>query len=117
MSMSIGFSQFRVLCTIGTLPHEQVRSQEIRISLKVVLHSLPSSDEISETLDYAAIAQACKEIAQERPRALLETLAVELLDGIFARFSCVSGWIRLEKPFALSQAECAFVEYTKESIL
>jgi 7,8-dihydroneopterin aldolase/epimerase/oxygenase len=113
--MSIGFSQLRVMCTIGTLPHEQLQPQEIRITLKVGLRSTPTQDAISETLDYAAVAQLCEEIAQERSRLLLETLAIDLLDGIFMRFACLYGWVRLEKPSALDRAECASVEWYKES--
>lgn len=111
--MSVGFSRMRIHCSVGILPHEQRKLQEIIISLKVRLPELPAFEEISSTIDYSLLAEICEKMALSFHHGLLETLAAKILDAICDRFSCPYGWIRIEKPAALERDACAFVEYEK----
>jgi D-erythro-7,8-dihydroneopterin triphosphate epimerase len=113
----IGFTRLRIRCFIGTLPQEQSAKQEILLSLKIALPALKaaSSDEIGTTIDYTALARLCEEMALAHPHQLLETLAREILEEVFMRFSPTYAWIRIEKPAALLAAQCAYVEFEKRS--
>ena len=110
--MHVGFTHLLVCCVVGTLPEEQNTPQEIGISLKVAI-APTVSDELASTVDYTALAALCEKIALARAHQLLETLASEILEAIFAHFSVSFAWIRLEKPSALRNAQCAFVEFER----
>jgi dihydroneopterin aldolase len=112
-AMSVGFSGLRIHCSVGILPHEQSKLQEIVISLKIRLPELPAFEEISTTIDYSVLAEICERLALSCHHGLLETLAAKMLDVICDRFSCGYGWIRIEKPAAIERDACAFVEYEK----
>jgi dihydroneopterin aldolase len=115
--MTVGFSGLKIHCSIGILPHEQLQLQEIFVDLKVLLPTLPNSEDISSTIDYSVLAALCETIALLRHRPLIETLAADMLDALFERFSCTYAWIRIEKPLALNSARCSFVEFEKERSL
>lgn len=108
MSLVIGFSALKVHCSVGIHAHEKKQMQDIFISLKV----RPSN--ISEMIDYSALADLCTTRALQQHYDLIESLATVLVDAIFEHFPCVSAWIRIEKPGAIPPACCAFVEYERE---
>jgi dihydroneopterin aldolase len=111
MAINLGFEQLKVVCLIGTLPHERQQPQEIKITLKMQIAVDPSfRDEIDATCDYTQLALFCEKIACSAHHALLETLAKRLLEGLYSRFACQKVWIRIEKPSALAEAKSAFVE-------
>lgn len=117
LNMTVGFEELKVHCLIGTLPAEKTVPQEICVSLKITLpkeviasKEIEWRDEISATVDYTLLADICTQTAMKGHHGLLETLATEILDAIFARVSCLYGWIKIEKPGALKAARCAFVE-------
>ena len=56
-------------------------------------------------------------IELERHRDLLETLAGDIMQAIAERFSLAHAWIRIEKPLAIPNARCAFVELEQEFYL
>ena len=108
MSLVIGFSTLKVHCSVGIHAHEKKQQQDIFISLKV----RPSN--ISEMVDYSALAELCATRALQQHYDLIESLAIVLVDAIFDHFPCAHAWIRIEKPGAIPQARCAFVEYERE---
>ena len=44
-------------------------------------------DALENTVDYLSVARAVQALARERPRRLLETLAIEIADLLLARFA------------------------------
>jgi dihydroneopterin aldolase len=112
----IGFTGLKVRCLIGILPHECVEPQEIVISLKMLLPPRESMDDtLSSTIDYTELARDCRRNAALGHHGLLETLAAHLIERLFGRYHCTYAWIRIEKPAAIPDAACAFVEHEKRT--
>ncbi len=112
-SIHVGFQELQIPCHIGTTPQDLAQTQPVRLSLKVELRHLPS-DDLESTLDYAEMARLCAKIVRDHPRALLETLARDLLNGIELYFKPRKIWIRIEKPQALPNAAYAYAEIAQE---
>lgn len=55
------------------------------------------NDSLAETIDYADVAEACRDVAAARPRKLLETLAEELAADVLDRFPAERITLRLKK--------------------
>lgn len=113
----IGFTALKVCCSIGILPHERVQAQEIVISLKMALRPGEWTDDaLASTIDYTQLAADCRMIATLRHHGLLETLAAHMIEHLFSRYRCTYAWVRIEKPAALPDAACAFVEHEKKTL-
>ncbi len=110
MFVRIGFTRLKTMCIIGTLPHERSQPQPLWISLAISTDLKFVSEEITTTIDYAALAELCQKVAQNHSYLLLETLAHEMMEQLFAQFSIARAKLTLEKPAALDAAQCAFVE-------
>ena len=81
----------------------------INIQCTVDVTAALESDNLTDTLDYAAVVAACTDIARERRFHLLETLANAIADACFAH-SCVrSATVRVEKPRKLPNIAAAGV--------
>ena len=115
-SSHIGFEEQRVSCIIGIHPHERVQEQDIFIDLRVEVNfpSGESAPQISDTVDYVALANLCSVVAKEGRHQLLETLAVDIIDAIMERFPVNEVRIKIRKPEALPEAAFAFVEFLRE---
>jgi dihydroneopterin aldolase len=74
----------RVLGIHGLLPEEQVRPQpfEVDIDLVVNLSLAGSSDNVSDTVDYASVADAVRVIVEREHYGLMEALASRLADAL-----------------------------------
>jgi 7,8-dihydroneopterin aldolase/epimerase/oxygenase len=113
-AITVGFTDLKIHCSIGILPHEREKVQEIIISLKIQFYiDEPMQDDLCSTIDYSILAQICQEAAVSKHHELLETLGCEILDRLFDQFSAAYGWIRIEKPAAIATALCGFVEYER----
>lgn len=111
---SIGFTGLKVSCLIGVLPHEYKQTQEISISLKITLpQEVQREDLLSSTIDYSELAKLCQGVALRSHHGLIETLASCILEEILEHYYSSYLWIRIEKPSAIPEANCAFVEYEK----
>jgi dihydroneopterin aldolase len=58
------------------------------------------SDQLTDTVDYAALTQRVREIGERQPCALLETLAEHLCQKLFQEFSLtqIDVWVRKTRP-------------------
>lgn len=54
-------------------------------------------DEITQTIDYSAVALRLRELAAERPRRLIETLAAEMAQCLLGEFGATHVSITLRK--------------------
>jgi dihydroneopterin aldolase len=113
---TIGFDQYKIDCIIGTHDHERIRSQEIRVDLKVELDIAAAAvtDDLNNAVNYVQLAQLCEKKAVEGQYQLLEAYAAAVLDEISENFPIRKAWIRVCKPEAIAAANYAFVEVTKE---
>jgi 7,8-dihydroneopterin aldolase/epimerase/oxygenase len=110
----IGFENLKINCIIGIFPEERTTQQALFIDLKVQveLSQCIKSQDVKDTVDYARLAQFCIKEA-ENQHGLLEILANEILQKIFAEFDVKWAWIKIKKPQAIKDAQHAYVELEK----
>lgn len=108
----VGFENLRIRCIIGVNPHERREEQEILLDLKLETDfaRVATTDDISNAICYATVADFCTELAQKGRYQMLETFAYELIQQLTSRFKL--SWIKVvvKKPLALPKASFAFVE-------
>jgi dihydroneopterin aldolase len=93
-------------CRIGVPEEERAEPQKLLLDLTLQPQSTFASmnDEISHTIDYAKLAEELVALAAERPRHLLETLAVDLARWTFQNHPVESLSLQLRK-FILPNTE------------
>ncbi|MGA8574886.1 MAG: dihydroneopterin aldolase [Candidatus Cybelea sp.] len=91
---------------IGAHSHERERRQLVRIDLtaEIDLSAAQRSDELAETLDYSALRDELVAIVSTKSYALLERLAGDLLEAVFADRHIARARITLSKPDILDGA-------------
>lgn len=89
----------RVKTWIGVPDAERIEAQEIEIDLRIrsMRNFTEMQDDISLTVDYAAVCQRVSELARERPRRLIESLAQEIGDMILNEFGATSAEVEIRK--------------------
>lgn len=114
---SIGFNSLRVNCIIGINPSEREQTQDLLIDLKVEvdLSKVAVSGDLNDTIDYRSLTAVCKELAIEGKYLLIEKYAADVVKKLLETFPIKSAWIRIMKPKAILDAECALVELKCES--
>lgn len=72
MSMKLLLEDLRFDCIIGELPDERVRLQSLRIDAELTVpDTAGETDELADTVDYAALAQTIvASLREARPRTL-----------------------------------------------
>lgn len=95
----IHLAALELRCHIGVPAEERAQPQLLRAD--IVIHSPVRfenmADDIAATIDYAAVAVRLQEIAAERPRQLIETLAADLAACILEEFGAPGVEITLRK--------------------
>lgn len=98
----------RVETIIGLLPHERINPQpiEIDLALKTNIRVAAQSENVSDTLDYAAISEGLSEYIRSTHFQLIETLAESIVQWLW-KFSPAINQVSLElrKPMAVQQAK------------
>lgn len=92
---------------IGVLPHERTQPQSLIISIEIFtdIRSAATSDNLKDTIDYAAIAQTITEFASTSKFQLLETLAEKIIELLFSKFPMTSLHLQITKPQAVANAK------------
>jgi dihydroneopterin aldolase len=95
----IHLSALRLTTHIGVPEEERAGSQVLvaDIILRTARRFEAMSDDISATIDYAAVATRLQELAAERPRRLIETLAAEMAACLLEEFRAAGVTIELRK--------------------
>jgi len=90
----------------GADPGERERRQPIEIDVcaEMDLRGAGASDDLADTLDYAALRERFVQIVATTSYALLERLACDLLDALFLDSRVASAKITLSKPEILDGA-------------
>lgn len=95
----IHLAALQLRCHIGVPDEERATPQLLHAD--VVLHSRVSfeamQDDIAQTIDYAAVAARLEQIAAEKPRRLIETLAADLAACVLTEFAAAAVEITLKK--------------------
>lgn len=84
----IHIRNLEVFAPIGVPDEERQTPQRLTVSLVMEpkLDFWAMNDQIENTIDYAAVCEAIKKIAAQRPRKLIETLAEEIASTLLADF-------------------------------
>jgi len=85
----IRVNQLRVTAYIGVAEEERRRAQGLEIDLEFLpLHAWNDlDDDVSRTVDYFAVSEWVRDLAAARPRRSIETLGLDIAEGILASFA------------------------------
>ncbi|WP_018916448.1 dihydroneopterin aldolase [Vreelandella zhanjiangensis] len=105
----------KVDTVIGVYDWERTIQQSLSLDLTLATDIRPAAatDDLSLTLDYAAICQRIQRFADAHQFALVETFAERLAECLRSEFSI--SWLRLRvrKPGAVPQATSVGLEITR----
>ena len=89
----------RVKTWIGVPDAERIEAQEVEMDIRIEPERsfAEMQDDISLTVDYAAVCQRASEVARERPRRLIESLAQEIGSMILSEFAATSVEVEIRK--------------------
>jgi dihydroneopterin aldolase len=94
------------------------RHQKQRVMADVVLYTnlteAAVSDDVSDTLDYGKVAERLAQIAEASSYKLLEALAKQMIDTVFAEFAVNALELQLSKPDILDNAQNVGVSFYRE---
>ncbi|MFZ4115268.1 MAG: dihydroneopterin aldolase [Chthoniobacterales bacterium] len=116
MERIIQIKSLIVMTSIGISKEEQAMPQQLLCDLCFAALSQPQdlNDHLAETIDYAAVSQRVQDIARERPRKLIETLADELSRILLNEFHLQ--WIELTiRKFILPDTEYVAVTVRRDA--
>ena len=102
MTDRITLSGLRVRGHHGVLPSERRAGQDfvVDVSLDLDLAPAASSDNVADTVDYGALAEALAAVISGEPVNLLETLASRLSDVCLADARVAAATVTVHKPQA-----------------
>ena len=84
----------------GVNPEERVLGQEYLVDLAVEMDLGPAgaSDRLEDTISYAHIYRAVRDVMEGEPRNLLEAAAQSIADRLLSEFPVDSVSVRVKKP-------------------
>lgn len=107
MSDIVFIRALRLATVIGVYAWEREVHQELLLDLEMAWDIAPAgaSDDVTDALDYSAVATRLRAFASDNSFALLEKMASELAALIMAEFSVPWLRLRLCKPGAVTEAD------------
>lgn len=99
MPDQIHLVHLQLRCHIGVPDKERAAPQLLHADV-VIYSRLPfeaMQDDIAQTIDYAAVSVRLEEIAAEKPRQLIETLAADLAACVLSEFAAAAVEITIKK--------------------
>jgi dihydroneopterin aldolase len=104
----IFIQQLIVETIIGVLPHERCTLQPIELDIVLMtnISVAAESENLADTLDYAAIATGISDYVKKTQFLLIETLAESIVKWLWAFFPAINQVsLVLRKPMAVSTAK------------
>jgi dihydroneopterin aldolase len=110
----IHLSGLEVFAHHGVFEHERQNGQLFVLDVDVEIDSTraAASDDLGDTVNYAALAQAISDSVAGEPVNLLETLALRVLTTIFGFEHALSAHVTIHKPQAPMPVTLAGVSFT-----
>jgi len=98
----------------GVLPEEQARAQPfgVDLELEVDLGPAGASDDLADTIDYAAVFTLVAGIVEDRSFRLIEALAGTIADAVLESTAASGVVVRVRKPRAPLPGPFETVEVT-----
>jgi len=86
-------------CFIGVLPEEKQKKQSLKITVNLYLDLSKAgrTDSLSDTLDYAEVAQKIHQISQIRHYALVESLGEDIASLFLKEYPISTIDVKIEK--------------------
>jgi dihydroneopterin aldolase len=105
----------RIPACIGVYPHEKLEKQVVVMNIEMGLPTPACfrSDRVDDTIDYAAVADAVRQLAVSRHFNLIESLAEQVSNVIFDDFGAAWVKVRVDKIGVIPDAKCAAVAITR----
>lgn len=102
MSDQISITGIRGMGRHGVFEHERAKGQEflVDVELSVSTRSAASSDDLADTVDYGAVAQAVHALVVGPPVDLIETLAEHIAAACLSFAGVQSVVVTVHKPHA-----------------
>lgn len=114
MSGKIFINGLRISCHVG-VPDEEIAQPQV-LSFDVIMTVLQDwtdlQDDITKTIDYAAVVGALEVLVQNKPRRLIETLAIEIADFLLDSYQISEVCVKVEKTI-LPQTRSVAVQVEK----
>lgn len=109
--MIVRIKNLRLRVIVGVHEWEQRHPRDVtaNIELEIDAAQATRSDELGDTVDYAALKQRVVEAVESRRFNLLEALASKLLEAVLADEKVRSASVEVDKPGALSLADSVSV--------
>ncbi len=100
--VEIAIDGLAVFAHHGALPDEQALGQRFFLDIRMIplRDAACDTDELTDAIDYGAVAQRAHDIAAGGPYRLLERLADEVATVIIAEFPVDEVSVRVSKPSA-----------------
>ena len=113
--IDLELKNIKIHAIIGCNSDERVNLQELIIDLQLSLGKWFTLDSVESTIDYAAVVEVVKELAECSQFLLLESLAQYLVEELFVRYSLIQKIsITLSKPQIFSVLGCeVYVHYSR----
>ncbi|THD63402.1 MAG: dihydroneopterin aldolase [Bradyrhizobium sp.] len=105
----------RIPACIGVYPHEKIQKQVITLNIEMGLATQVCfrSDQVQDTIDYAAVADALKRLAVSRHFHLIEGLAEQISNVVIDSFGASWVKVHIRKIGVIPDAKCAAVAITR----
>ncbi|MGY6518491.1 MAG: dihydroneopterin aldolase [Lysobacteraceae bacterium] len=111
MSDRVFIEGLRVDALVGVYEHERHGRQPLRVDLELGYDNrVPAaSDDLADTLDYAEVCAAVRDLAASRGDQLLEVMAEAIAELLMRRFGAAWVRVRIDKPEAARALGCDHV--------
>ncbi|MEN8624854.1 dihydroneopterin aldolase [Psychrobacter proteolyticus] len=105
----------KIEAVIGVFDWERAITQPllIDIALETDISRAAVSDDVSDALSYKEVCDDVSEWCKEIQAKLLEHLAGQISDKIFAKYDCQKITLSIAKPTAIAQADAVGVQITR----
>jgi 7,8-dihydroneopterin aldolase/epimerase/oxygenase len=99
MADEIRIEQLELSAHIGVPDEERARAQRLTVNLTLepARGCSELDDDLANAVDYFAVCQAVSQVAKERPRQLVETLAGEIASLLLESFPLAAVEVELRK--------------------
>lgn len=112
---SITLRELEVHFRVGVPAEERAQAQRLLVTVTMTLDFAPAvrSGSISETIDYAQVAERIRHLGQGREWVLIESLAADIANAILNEFRPRSVFVEVQK-FIIPEARYVAVSLTRE---
>ncbi|SFX24665.1 dihydroneopterin aldolase [Marinospirillum alkaliphilum] len=106
----------QLLASIGVFDWEKQLLQKLEVDVELLTDIRPaaSSEQLHQTLDYAAISQRLMQLVQSQHHDLIETLAERMAACLLAEFNTPQVTLTLRKPGAVPAATTVGVRICRQ---